>query len=94
MFQEETSFPEKLIALLKFVHIIAPISRDQPTHSSAEEQDVVYLMPCVLCTANKHQLDAKQGRPLHVALLMIRYKCGFVPLGVFPALIAILVLSH
>ena len=83
--------PKKLIALLKFLHIIAPISGDQPTHSSAEKQDVVYLMPCVLRTASKHQIDAifnYQNRPLHVAPLLVRYKCGFVPLGIFPALIA------
>ena len=88
--------PKKLIALLKFLHIIAPIVGDQPTHSPAEEQDVVYLMPCVLHTASKHLLDAifnDPGRPLQVAPLMIRYKCGFVPLGVFPALIATLVCS-
>ena len=86
--------PEKLIALLKFLHIIAPISGDQPTHSSAEKQDVLYLMPCVLRTASKHQLDAvfnDPDRPLHIAPLMIRYKCGFVPLGLFPALIASLI---
>ena len=88
--------PMKLIALLKFLHIIAPISGDQPTHSSAEEQDIVYLMPCVLHTASKHQLEAifsDPGRPLHVAPLMIRYKCGFVPLGIFPALIASLIFN-
>ena len=84
--------PKKLIALLKFLHIIAPISGDQFACLSAEEeQDVVYLMPCVLRTASKHQLDIifnDPSRPLHVAPLMIRYKCGFVPLGIFPALIA------
>ena len=88
--------PKKLIALLKFLHIIAPISGDQVTHSLSEEQDIVYLMPCVLCTASKHQLDTifnDPGRPLHVAPLMIRYKCGFVPLGIFPALVANLILS-
>ena len=84
----------KLIALLKFLHIIAPISGDQPTHSSAEEQDVVYLVPCVLRTGSKQQLHAmfnNLGRPLHVAPLMIQYKCGFVPLGIFPALVANLI---
>ena len=88
--------PKKLIALLKFLHIIAPISGDQYTHSTAEEQDVVYLMPCVLPTASKHQLDtifSAAGRPLHVAPLMVRYKCGFVPLGIFPALIASLIFN-
>ena len=80
--------------MLKFLHIIAPISGDQPTYSSAEEQDVVYLMPCVLSTASKHQIDPifnDPSRPLHVAPLLVRYKCGFVPLGIFPALIATLV---
>ena len=84
--------PKKLIALLNFLHIIAPISGDQLACSSAEE--LVYLMPCVLRTASKHQLEvifSDPGRPLHVAPLMIRYKCGFVPLGVFPALIATLI---
>ena len=86
--------PKKLIALLKFLHIVAPISGDHHTCSSAEKQDVVYLMPCVLRTASIYQLDAifsDPRRPLQVAPLMIRYKCGFVPLGVFPALIATLI---
>ena len=86
--------PKKLIAMLNFLHIIAPISGDQLACPSAEEQDLVYLMPCVLRTASKHQLEvifSDPGRPLHVAPLMIRYKCGFVPLGVFPALIATLI---
>ena len=86
--------PKKLIALLKFLHIIALISRGPYTHSSAEDQDVVYLMPCVLPTASKHQLDTifnDPGRPLHVAPLLVRYKCGFVPLGIFPALVANLI---
>ena len=91
VFEEDLIPPIKLIALLKFLHIIAPISKCEHTHLCTEEQDMVYLMPCVLHTANKHQLDTifnDPGRPLHVAPLMIRYKCGFVPLGVFPALIA------
>ena len=86
--------PMKLIALLKFLYIIAPISGNQPTHSYVEEQDVVYLVPCVLRTGSKQQLDAifnNLDRPLHVAPLMIRYKCGFVPLGIFPAPVANLI---
>ena len=86
--------PMKLIALLKFLHIVAPISGDLRTHSSAEKQEVVYLMPCVLRIASQHQFDAifnDLRRPLRAAPLMIRYKCGFVPLGIFPALIAALV---
>ena len=86
--------PEKLIALLEFLHIIAPIPRVQGSQSSTQEQEPVYLMPCVLRTANKEELDAichNQSHPQCVAPLMVRYKCGFVPLGIFPALIASLI---
>ena len=86
--------PEKLIALLEFLHIIAPISRVQGSQSSTQEQEAVYLMPCVLRTASKEELDTichDQSRPQCVAPLMVRYKCGFVPLGIFPALIASLI---
>ena len=86
--------PEKLIALLKFLHIIAPIPRVHSSQSSYKEEKEVYLMPCILRTTSKEKLDAicnDQSRPQHVAPLMIRYKCGFVPLGIFPALIASLI---
>ena len=86
--------PEKLIALLEFLHIIAPIPRVQGSQSSIQEQGAVYLMPCVLRTASKAELDTichDQSRPQCVAPLMVRYKCGFVPLGIFPALIASLI---
>ena len=37
--------PEKLIALLEFLHVIAPIPRVQGSQSSTQEQEAVYLMP-------------------------------------------------
>ena len=90
--------PEKLIALLKFLHIIAAIATAAAVQDSAslseKEEGLVYLMPCVLPIASKEKLDAiceDQYRPQCVAPLMIRYKCGFVPLGIFPALIASLI---
>ena len=86
--------PEKLIALLEFLHIIAPIPRVQGSQSSTQEQEAVYLMPCILRIASKEELDAvchNQSRPQCMAPLMVRYKCGFVPLGIFPALIASLI---
>ena len=91
---EDIISPEKLIALLEFLHIIAPIPRVQGSQSSMQEQEAVYLMPCILHTASKGELDVichDQSRPQCVAPLMIRYKCGFVPLGIFPALIASLI---
>ena len=92
---EDVIPPEKLIALLEFLHIIAPIPRVQGSQSSStQEQEAVYLMPCILHTASKGELDIichDQSRPQCVAPLMVRYKCGFVPLGIFPALIASLI---
>ena len=87
--------PEMLVVLLEFLHMVAPITPVQDSASSRdEEQEGVYLMPCVLHTASKEKLDATltdESRPECVAPLMIRYKCGFVPLGIFPALIASLI---
>ena len=86
--------PEKLIALLEFLHIIAQIPGVQASPSPTDELEAVYLMPCILRTASKEKLDAicnDQSRPQYVAPLMVRYKCGFVPLGIFPALIASLI---
>ena len=86
--------PKKLIALLEFLHIIAQVPGVQASPSPTDEQEAVYLMPCVLRTASKEKLDAicnDQSRPQCVAPLMVRYKCGFVPLGIFPALIASLI---
>ena len=86
--------PEKLVALLEFLHMVAPIAPVQDSVCSTDkEKEVVYLMPCVLRTASKEKLDAMTDKS-HlecVAPLMIRYKCGFVPLGIFPALIASLI---
>ena len=87
--------PEKLTALLEFLHIIALIVPVQHSASSTKKkQDLVYLMPCVLPIASKEKLNAiceDQSCPQCVAPLIIRYKCGFVPLGIFPALIARLI---
>ena len=54
--------PEKLIALLKFLHIIAAIATAAAAQDSAslseKEEGLVYLMPCVLPIASKEKLDA------------------------------------
>ena len=87
--------PEKLVALLEFLHMVASIAPVQDSFSSTEkEKEVVYLMPCVLRTASKEKLDAMltdESHPECVAPLMIQYKCGFAPLGIFPALTASLI---
>ena len=87
--------PLKLVALLEFLHIVAQISNTHLSDNSCGVYtNMVYLMPCVLRSASKNMLDAFNKNLLHpnsIAPLMIRYKCGFVPIGVFPAMIASLI---
>ena len=81
----------KLVALLEYLHIVARIISACSSTASSEDGNEVYMMPCVLRNATKASLDAissDESRPLHVAPLRMRYECGFVPIGVFPALMA------
>ena len=88
--------PMKLVAPL-YLHIVARISDAQLSVCSSDVEDkVIYIMPCVLCSASKDALDAFYKDASHLqflAPLMVRYKCGFVPIGVFPAMIASLIAS-
>ena len=84
----------KLVALLEFLHILARISNNQhdqtPSLSSSSEDEVTYIMPCVLNTATMEELDSISKKPHEVCPIMVRFKCGFVPIGIFPAMIACL----
>ena len=82
---------EQLVKLLEHLNIIAPIVQSDPSPSQSSK---VYLMPCVLESMSSKELgDSRKNdsNQLLPASLLIRYKCGFVPLGVFPATIANLV---
>ena len=85
----------KLVALLEFLHILARISDHQhdqiPLLSSFSEEEVTYIMPCVLNTATREELDSISNKPHEVLPIMVRFKCGFVPIGIFPAMIASLI---
>ena len=87
--------PLKLVALLEFLHIIGRVFISQSSDSSFDiDIEIVYIMPCVLRIAKKNVLDAvynDTSRPHSIAPLMVRYKCGFVPIGVFPAMVASLI---
>ena len=87
--------PLKLVALLEFLHIIARIPASGVSSSSSEIEDgVVYIMPCVLHNASKDELEVFYKDTYHchsIAPLMVRYKCGFAPIGIFSAMIARLV---
>ena len=89
--------PQKLVALLEFLHIIARIpdsSRGHTVSSCYKQDDVTYIMPCVLENATTEELDSVSqdiSRPDSVAPIMLYFTCGFVPIGVFPAMIACLI---
>ena len=94
----------KLVKLLEYLNIIAPIKSGGPLPSSSlplspglrpqsdtyQEENVVYFMPAVLRHAKEEELHVKQNST-DPAPLMIRFKCDFVPIGVFCAMIASLV---
>ena len=83
----------KLVKLLEYLNIIAVINQPDQD-SSAKSSKVIYFMPCVLQNIPNEELHIHPVNDSHSLLpasLMIRYKCGFVPLGLFPATIANLV---
>ena len=82
---DSLSLPE-LVKLLEYLNIIAPTSSPQ----SDQEEDMVYFMPAVLGHANEEELHIEQS-PTDPIPLIIHFKCGFVPTGVFCAMIASLV---
>ena len=89
----------KLVALLDFLHIIARIlptsaSRPSSVTSPGKDKKVTYIMPCVLKSASTGELDhycKNATATISAAPIMVRYTCGFVPMGVFPAFIACLI---
>ena len=85
--------PRKLVALLDFLHIIARISSSQQSQSlkSSKEDEITYIMPCVLLTATMEELESISKKPHEVCPIMVRFKCGFVPIGFFPAVVANLI---
>ena len=78
----------KLVKLLESRNVLTVIP---PTSSSAAEtrQEPVYFMPCVLRNAKPGELSIRaSSSDSDPAPLMLRYNCGYVPVGVFPVMIA------
>ena len=81
---------EKLVKLLEHINIIASFVQSSSV-SSTQSLNLTYFMPSVLQNATQEELNmwwdsvSKQVTP---APLFIYYACGFVPIGVFPAMIA------
>ncbi len=71
---------EMLITLFEHHNILAPlpITRDRKV--------ITYFMPSILRSATKDELQ-KVPISADVAPLVYRYKCGYLPLGVFSSLI-------
>ena len=81
---------DKLIELLKHLNIIAQVAQTV-SDSSAVKSGAVYFMPCVLPNAPSAELKVSHKSSPGQVLpfpLMIRFKCGFVPTGVFTAMMA------
>ena len=86
----------KLVKLLEYHNIIAPISSSFPPSpglnpQSDQGEDMLYFMPAVLGHANEKELHIKQSSRTDPIPLIVHFKCGFVPIGVFCAMIASLV---
>lgn len=79
----------KLVKLLQHLNIIADTSLPHPPPAAGSRE--VFFMPCVLQSATPEELEewwgglSQQASP---APLFLRYKCGYVPIGVFTAMIA------
>ena len=87
---ESDSLPlPELIKLLEHLNIIAPIEPEGRSSQSNVHQKI-YFMPAVLKHAKEEELQMKQSITDPVPL-MICFRCGFVPVGVFCAIIAHLV---
>ena len=83
----------KLVKLLEYLNIIAPIkpAPHVPGQSGVhQEENIVYFMPAVLKHAKEEELLMERSTTDPVPLI-IHFKCGFVPIGVFCATIANLV---
>ncbi len=71
---------EMLITLFEPHSILAPLP------ITKDRKEITYFMPSILRSATKDELE-KVPISSDVAPLMYRYKCGYLPLGVFSSLI-------
>ena len=85
--------PQKFLALLKHFNVLAPIPESQSSSSSLTNVKEMFFMPCILSSVSNQSLD--DFRMTHscsiISSLQICYVSGFVPVGIFSAVIASLV---
>ena len=73
----------QVIALLCYLHILAPLKMDERGNRD-------YFLPCALSHApkpDKYRLQSKRGQ-VFSPVLLIGFKCGYTPKGVFSALVS------
>ena len=81
---------EKLVELLEYLGILTVIP-PAPSSRSSSPQELTYFMPCVLKSARASELMIHSCGESDPAPLMLRYDCGYVPVGMFPSMITNLV---
>ena len=71
---------EKMVGLMEHHKILAALPLED------DSTEPTYFMPCVLKSATCAELQGVRSSP-DIAPLMIRYECGYMPLGIFSSLI-------
>ena len=79
---------DSLVKLLEYLGILTAIP---PTPSADVQGEATYFMPCVLKSARASELSVPSCSDSDPAPLILRYDCGYVPVGVFPSMITNLV---
>ena len=79
---------DSLVKLLEYLGILTAIP---PTPSADVDGEPTYFMPCVLKSARASELSVPSCSDSDPAPLILRYDCGYVPVGVFPSMITNLV---
>ena len=79
---------EKLVKLLEYLGMLTVIPSEGGEDSNREP---TYFMPCVLKSARATELEVSSSSESDPAHLMLRFDCGYVPMGIFPAMITNLV---
>lgn len=87
MSDESLISPQKLIKLLELLHMLTPIT-------AGYTKKMVYFMPCALKTATADELNTWNCTELCLSSLMLRFKCGYVPVGVFTSIITSILSQH
>lgn len=85
---------EKLVDLLEdrnVLTVVPPVPASRGGSTSTTTQEPTYFMPCVLHSAQADELVVSDHCDSDPPSLMLRFNCGYVPIGVFPAMITNLV---